>query len=87
MNNQNTQNKPTTPLRSVREVMDRVLIQELVDGGMSERAAQQKIEESHLMMARYEQLLVKGYTEEQIDALWKDKTPQEILAGASVNVS
>lgn len=81
MNIQSEQKGTTKAIRSVREVMDAVLTKELMDEGMSETQARQELAESRQMADRYEELLAKGYTEKQIDALWEGKGPQEILAG------
>ena len=46
---------------------------------------QEELDESRRMSDCYEELLAKGYTEKQIDALWEGKTPQEIIAETSAN--
>ena len=78
MNKQQDQESVT---QLVREAIDREFIREGVENGIPETITRQQLAESRLMEDRYEELLAKGYTEEQIDALWGGKTPQEILSG------
>lgn len=80
MNNQNLQSKPASTIRSVREVMDEVLMKEFIANGMSEYDARQEIEESRRMADRHDELLAMGYTVEEIDTSLQGMTSQEILA-------
>lgn len=43
------------------------------------RITQEQQDVERKLVDKYEELLLQGYSEEQIDALWKGKSPQEIL--------
>ena len=60
-------------MRSNEGIMDAVLTEE---GWTPEQ-----LDESRRMADRYEELRAAGYTNDQIDAVWKGKSPNEILAG------
>jgi len=76
----NVQNKTITEISigaQIRAVLDKEWI--------AEGATQDELDASRQLADRYEELLIKGCSENQIDALWKEKTPQEILAASAGN--
>lgn len=66
--------------RLVIAAIDGEFVKEGLENGTSEEITRLQLEESRIMMERYDELLQQGYTEEQIDTLWEGKTHQEILA-------
>ena len=67
--------------RLVVEAIDAEFVKEGQEQGIPEEITRQKLAESRRMADRYEEMLAQGYTAAQIDSLWANKTPQEILAG------
>jgi hypothetical protein len=74
MSKQHETGKAFDPSQAIIAAIDRAFHED------SPEITQEQLDESRKLADKYEELQLQGYSEDQIDALWKGKTPQEILA-------